>query len=148
MPDLLDRPLDSFSWSARIANAFRNNDLVTVRDLVTKTEMEILRFDNFGRKSLNEVKEWLCGQGLRLGMDFGPACLTERDRRLLEKGTLKLCLQTVRDNVEAMLAIQRSAHFNRKEDFEHHRAVVLARMDEIEYAVAGWANDRGGDIWS
>jgi len=45
-------------------------DIKTIRDLVGKTDAEMLKYRNFGRKSLNEIKEVLTGMGLSLGMDI------------------------------------------------------------------------------
>jgi DNA-directed RNA polymerase subunit alpha len=45
-------------------------DIKTIRDLVEKNDAEMLKYRNFGRKSLNEIKEVLTGMGLSLGMDL------------------------------------------------------------------------------
>ena len=47
----------------------KNDNIVYIGDLIQKTEAEMLRTPNFGRKSLNEIKEVLSGMGLHLGMD-------------------------------------------------------------------------------
>jgi DNA-directed RNA polymerase subunit alpha len=52
----------------RAANCLKNVELKTIRDLVLKSENEMLKTKNFGRKSLNEIKEVLEQMGLRLGM--------------------------------------------------------------------------------
>ena len=51
------------------ANCLKNDNIVYIGDLIQKTEAEMLRTPNFGRKSLNEIKEVLSGMGLHLGMD-------------------------------------------------------------------------------
>ena len=58
------------SWSCRCAraNCLKNDNIVYIGDLVQKTEQEMLRTPNFGRKSLNEIKEVLASMGLSLGM--------------------------------------------------------------------------------
>jgi DNA-directed RNA polymerase subunit alpha len=48
----------------------KNSDIRTIRDLVQKSEAEMLKTKNFGRKSLNEIKDILTGMGLGLGMKF------------------------------------------------------------------------------
>jgi DNA-directed RNA polymerase subunit alpha len=53
----------------RSANCLKNDNIVYIGDLIQKTEAEMLRTPNFGRKSLNEIKEVLSGMGLHLGMD-------------------------------------------------------------------------------
>ena len=60
------------SWSCRVrsANCLKNDNIIYIGDLVQKTEAEMLRTPNFGRKSLNEIKEVLSSMGLRLGMDI------------------------------------------------------------------------------
>ena len=62
----------STSWSCRVrsANCLKNDNIIYIGDLVQKTEAEMLRTPNFGRKSLNEIKEVLAVMGLRLGMDI------------------------------------------------------------------------------
>ncbi len=52
----------------RSYNCLKNANIRTIRELVTKTEAEMLKTKNFGRKSLNEIKEILATMGLGLGM--------------------------------------------------------------------------------
>jgi DNA-directed RNA polymerase subunit alpha len=66
----LDRSVDELELSVRSYNCLKNADIRTIRELVQKTEPEMLRTKNFGRKSLNEIKEILSSMGLRLGMKF------------------------------------------------------------------------------
>ena len=54
----------------RSANCLKNDNIVYIGDLVQKTEEEMLRTPNFGRKSLNEIKEVLAQMGLHLGMEI------------------------------------------------------------------------------
>jgi DNA-directed RNA polymerase subunit alpha len=54
----------------RSYNCLKNANIQTIGDLVQKTEAEMLRTKNFGRKSLNEIKEILSGLGLTFGMKF------------------------------------------------------------------------------
>ena len=54
----------------RSANCLKNDNIIYIGDLVQKTESEMLRTPNFGRKSLNEIKEVLSHMGLRLGMEI------------------------------------------------------------------------------
>jgi DNA-directed RNA polymerase subunit alpha len=54
--------------SVRSANCLKNDNIIYIGDLVGKTEAEMLRTPNFGRKSLNEIKEVLASRGLTLGM--------------------------------------------------------------------------------
>jgi DNA-directed RNA polymerase subunit alpha len=68
--EYLDKPVDELELSVRSYNCLRNADIRTVRELVQKTEAEMLKTKNFGRKSLNEIKEILASMGLRLGMKF------------------------------------------------------------------------------
>ena len=67
-PALLKK-VDELELSVRSANCLKNDNIVYIGDLVQKTEAEMLRTPNFGRKSLNEIKEVLAGMGLHLGMD-------------------------------------------------------------------------------
>jgi DNA-directed RNA polymerase subunit alpha len=62
------RKVDELELSVRSANCLKNDNLVYIGDLVQKSEQEMLRTPNFGRKSLNEIKEVLASMGLSLGM--------------------------------------------------------------------------------
>jgi DNA-directed RNA polymerase subunit alpha len=66
--DNLYRNVDELELSVRSANCLKNADIKYIGELVQKTEQEILTTKNFGRKSLNEIKEILSCMGLRLGI--------------------------------------------------------------------------------
>jgi DNA-directed RNA polymerase subunit alpha len=66
--DILGRSVEEMELSVRSYNCLKNANIQTVRDLVQKTEAEMLRTKNFGRKSLNEIKEILGSMGLTFGM--------------------------------------------------------------------------------
>jgi DNA-directed RNA polymerase subunit alpha len=68
--DLLTKGVDELELSVRSANCLKNASIQNIKELVQKTEQEILQTKNFGRKSLNEIKEVLEGMGLRLGMNI------------------------------------------------------------------------------
>ena len=67
---LLLKKVDELELSVRSANCLKNDNIVYIGDLIQKTEAEMLRTPNFGRKSLNEIKEVLTSMGLHLGMDI------------------------------------------------------------------------------
>ncbi len=67
-PALLKK-VDELELSVRSANCLKNDNIVYIGDLIQKSEGEMLRTPNFGRKSLNEIKEVLAGMGLHLGME-------------------------------------------------------------------------------
>ncbi|PLX34316.1 MAG: DNA-directed RNA polymerase subunit alpha [Hyphomicrobiales bacterium] len=67
-PGLLKK-VDELELSVRSANCLKNDNIVYIGDLIQKSETEMLRTPNFGRKSLNEIKEVLAQMGLHLGMD-------------------------------------------------------------------------------
>jgi DNA-directed RNA polymerase subunit alpha len=66
---LLLKKVDELELSVRSANCLKNDNIVYIGDLIQKTEAEMLRTPNFGRKSLNEIKEVLSSMGLHLGME-------------------------------------------------------------------------------
>jgi len=68
-PALLKK-VDELELSVRSANCLKNDNIVYIGDLILKTEGEMLRTPNFGRKSLNEIKEVLASMGLHLGMEI------------------------------------------------------------------------------
>src|SRR6202020_193368 len=68
IPALLKK-VDELELSVRSANCLKNDNIVYIGDLIQKTEAEMLRTPNFGRKSLTEIKEVLAEMGLHLGME-------------------------------------------------------------------------------
>ncbi len=64
------RKVDELELSVRSANCLKNDNIIYIGDLVQKTEADMLRTPNFGRKSLNEIKEVLAQMGLHLGMEI------------------------------------------------------------------------------
>jgi DNA-directed RNA polymerase subunit alpha len=69
IPPAFFKKVDKLKLSARAANYLKYDNIVYIGDLVQKTEAEMLRTPNFGRKSLNEIKEVLAQMGLHLGME-------------------------------------------------------------------------------
>lgn len=68
--EVLNRSVEELELSVRSYNCLKNANIQTIGDLVQKTEAEMLRTKNFGRKSLNEIKEILGGLNLEFGMKF------------------------------------------------------------------------------
>ncbi|MEE9313075.1 MAG: DNA-directed RNA polymerase subunit alpha [Rhizobiaceae bacterium] len=82
-PALLKK-VDELELSVRSANCLKNDNIVYIGDLIQKTEGEMLRTPNFGRKSLNEIKEVLATMGLHLGMEI-PAWPPENIEELAKR---------------------------------------------------------------
>ncbi len=81
------RKVDELELSVRSANCLKNDNIIYIGDLVQKTEAEMLRTPNFGRKSLNEIKEVLTQMGLHLGMEVAgwpPENIEEQVKKLDE----------------------------------------------------------------
>ncbi|WP_085883570.1 DNA-directed RNA polymerase subunit alpha [Oceanibacterium hippocampi] len=81
------RKVDELELSVRSANCLKNDNIVYIGDLIQKTEAEMLRTPNFGRKSLNEIKEVLTQMGLHLGMEVAnwpPENIEDLAKRLEE----------------------------------------------------------------
>src|SRR6202521_2356600 len=70
MNEVLNRSVEELELSVRSYNCLKNANIQTIGDLVQRTEAEMLRTKNFGRKSLNEIKEILSGLNLSFGMKF------------------------------------------------------------------------------
>ena len=70
MNEVLNRSVEELELSVRSYNCLKNANIQTIGDLVQRSESEMLRTKNFGRKSLNEIKEILSGLGLAFGMKF------------------------------------------------------------------------------
>ena len=97
----LFRPAEDLELSVRSANCLKNARIRYIGDLVTKTEQEMLRTKNFGRKSLNEIKEILKVMNLRLGMDiegWPPADLHKRE--MVEKEELQPQMDNIHVSVQ------------------------------------------------
>jgi DNA-directed RNA polymerase subunit alpha len=73
----LDKSVEELELSVRSYNCLKNANIRTIRELVGKTETEMLKTKNFGRKSLNEIKEILTSMGLSLGMKLDQPATTE-----------------------------------------------------------------------
>jgi DNA-directed RNA polymerase subunit alpha len=81
------RKVDELELSVRSANCLKNDNIIYIGDLVQKTEAEMLRTPNFGRKSLNEIKEVLTQMSLYLGMEISswpPENIEDMAKRLEE----------------------------------------------------------------
>ena len=81
------RRVDELELSVRSMNCLKNDNIIYIGDLVQKTEGEMLRTPNFGRKSLNEIKEVLTGMSLYLGMEipnWPPDNIAEMSKKLEE----------------------------------------------------------------
>lgn len=81
------RKVDELELSVRSANCLKNDNIIYIGDLVQKSEAEMLRTPNFGRKSLNEIKEVLAQMGLHLGMEISnwpPENIEELAKKLEE----------------------------------------------------------------
>ncbi len=72
---LLNMSVNEIELSVRAANCLNNANITTVGQLAMKTEAEMLKYRNFGKKSLNEIKEKLSSLGLSLGMNIDPGLL-------------------------------------------------------------------------
>lgn len=73
---LLNMSVNEIELSVRAANCLNNANITSVGQLAMKTESEMLKYRNFGKKSLNEIKDKLVDLGLSLGMNFDPSLLT------------------------------------------------------------------------
>lgn len=85
MKKLLNMSVNEIELSVRAANCLNNANITTVGQLAMKTEGEMLKYRNFGKKSLNEIKDKLSALGLALGMNFEPELLEppKEDRKMI-----------------------------------------------------------------
>ena len=75
------RKVDELELSVRSANCLQNANIKFIGELVQKSENDMLKTKNFGRKSLNEIKEILAEMGLSLGMKLDDQALRELESR-------------------------------------------------------------------
>ena len=78
MAEMLAKPIEELDLSVRSANCLKNANIRTLGDLVQRTEREMLSTKNFGRKSLDEIKDVLASLGLSFGMTRVPAARSTR----------------------------------------------------------------------
>lgn len=83
--DLLGRSVDELELSVRSSNCLKNANIKSIGDLVQKSEAEMLKYRNFGRKSLNEIKEIISEMGLELGMTPEALSALQPDRARAKK---------------------------------------------------------------
>ena len=81
---LLNMSVNEIELSVRAANCLNNANITTVGQLAMKTEQEMLKYRNFGKKSLNEIKDKLQALGLSLGMNFEAGLLDTPPKEVLE----------------------------------------------------------------
>ncbi|MGH7369329.1 MAG: DNA-directed RNA polymerase subunit alpha [Candidatus Methylomirabilaceae bacterium] len=85
--EYLNRSVDELELSVRSANCLKNSNIRYIHELVQKSEAEMLKTKNFGRKSLNEIKEILAGMNLALGMKLDGYPLSELAAKRGNKGS-------------------------------------------------------------
>jgi DNA-directed RNA polymerase subunit alpha len=79
MKKLLNMSVNEIELSVRAANCLNNANITTVGQLAIKSEAEMLKYRNFGKKSLNEIKDKLTGLGLSLGMNIDASLIDSKD---------------------------------------------------------------------
>jgi DNA-directed RNA polymerase subunit alpha len=82
---LLAMSVNEIELSVRAANCLNNANITTVGQLAMKSEAEMLKYRNFGKKSLNEIKEKLTGLGLSLGMTFESDLLDAKEEKSISE---------------------------------------------------------------
>lgn len=78
---LLNTSIDEIELSVRSSNCIQRANIKTIKDLVSRSEPEMLKYRNFGKKSLNEIKKVLVDLGLSLGMDVEELIKTEQEQK-------------------------------------------------------------------
>jgi len=84
MRELLQRSVDELELSVRSNNCLKMANIKTLGDLVRRSEGEMLKYKNFGRKSLREISEILEGMGLQFGLDIAPYMQEVEDKVSME----------------------------------------------------------------
>ena len=79
MKELLDRSVEELELSVRSSNCLKAANIKTLGELITKSESDMLKYRNFGRKSLKEIADILDGMGLHLGMDIDTDQMLNKD---------------------------------------------------------------------
>ncbi len=122
------RKVDELELSVRSANCLKNDNIVYIGDLVQKSEQEMLRTPNFGRKSLNEIKEVLGSMGLSLGMTVSGLAAGEHrgsgqaDGRAVLKGS---------DNASRGSRPEARRHITHRQAMFRNLAMALIKHEQI-----------------
>jgi len=77
--ELLNRSVEELELSVRSSNCLKAANIKSLGELVRKTEADMLKYRNFGRKSLKEIMDILDGMGLHLGMDVDAAVTDKQE---------------------------------------------------------------------
>ncbi len=77
LKNMLSKSVEELELSVRSSNCLKNANIKSIADLVTKSEVDMLKYRNFGRKSLNEIKEVLSEMGMGLGMKIDKEVIKE-----------------------------------------------------------------------
>ncbi len=93
-----DIDLENFEFSVRTYNVFQNQNISTIKELIVYTERELLKFPNFGRKSLREVNNFLKGHGLSLGTVTSQVALLGEKSRISQFGPSLTKADNIIDN--------------------------------------------------
>ena len=126
----LDKSVEELELSVRSYNCLKNANIRTIRELVQKTEGEMLKTKNFGRKSLNEIKEILTSMGLSLGM------------RLDQCGGGDTRLSPGRGMRDCGARCEARDHFAVPPRTPHPAFRQGSESCDIEQAIANWAGSR------
>ena len=128
MTNNLDRKIDELELSIRVLTGLKNNGINTVRDLVKLTQGEFIKIPNFGRKSLNEIKEVLCGMSLELGMKEEPEKETPGKHPNLWKefnwGIIKKSQEAANQSLNRITTQHQYTYTQVDDYFAEHRKVI------------------------
>ncbi len=136
--DYLFRPAEDLELSVRSANCLKNARIRCIGDLVCKTEQEMLRTKNFGRKSLNEIKEILKPMNLSLGMEIEGWPPSDLYRRDYQSSSSERTEESQERNGEAL------THSHETSNQNYNDSEVKVDVDDSENRSDSFGNESNG----
>ena len=133
--ELLERPISDLELSVRVHSAFLRYEpqMKTIGDLIQKTPGELLRTPNFGRKSMNEVKEVLASMGLNLGTSAESIPPTmDKVRQDFVYNIIEHASSAAGKSLEVIVDKKEWAYHDIEKYFESHRKIMDAYKEALQ----------------
>ena len=131
MENYLNKKVEDLELNIRILNAFKNENINTVKDLIERRESELLRIPNFGRKSLREIREILNSMSLYLGMEVPEQTngSVEKSPTFFQEYNREVIAKAKQASLDSLKYMSEKEEWNQKEVetlFSEHKKIIDA----------------------
>ena len=131
MENYLNKKVEDLELNIRILNAFKNENINTVKDLIERRESELLRIPNFGRKSLREIREILNSMSLYLGMEVPEQTngSVEKSPTFFQEYNREVIAKVKQASLDSLKYMSEKEEWNQKEVetlFSEHKKIIDA----------------------